>query len=78
MKTSITVPDSIVRAADAIANDQGISRSAFFRRAIETYIASLQPDRVRKDLDAVYTDEPSEVDDLLARMQWASLTKEDW
>ncbi len=78
MRTVISIPDSVVEAADSLAKNQGISRSEFFRRAIETYIASCQPSNVQATLDAIYSQEESKVDDLLAGLQWASLPKEDW
>ena len=35
-------------------------------------------DRVREALDDVYAEESSNLDEALAQMQWASLSREDW
>ena len=78
MKTAVSIPDRVVQIADSLAKQQGISRSEFFRRAVESYIASLQYDDVKSALDALYSEESSGLDELLASMQWASLRKEDW
>ena len=78
MRTAISIPDSLVQVAESLAKAQGISRSEFFRRAIETYIASYQLSDVQATLDDIYAQEESKVDDLLAGLQWASLPKENW
>ena len=56
----------------------GMSRSDFYRRAVENYIRSHRNDVVREALDAVYGDESSALDDTLVQMQLASLPDEDW
>ena len=37
-----------------------------------------EPDRVLEALNRVYAEEPSELDAVIAQMQWHSLPKEDW
>ena len=61
-----------------MAKRMGMSRSEFYSRALEDYIRSHRNDAVREALDAVYGDESSAVDDVLAQMQFASLPEEDW
>lgn len=78
MKTAISIPDSLFSLAESLARRTGMSRSELFRHALEHYIKSHQYDGVRDVLDTVYSEEPSHVDDVLAEMQWASLSKEDW
>ncbi len=75
MKTDISIPDSILEAADALAERLGMSRSELIRLAVEKYIESHQRknDNVREALDMVYREESSELDEVLAQMQFASL-----
>ena len=78
MKTAISIPDSLFHIAESLAERMGMSRSELFRHALENYIEAHRYDRVRDALDTVYTEESSRVDEALADMQWASLSKEDW
>lgn len=78
MKTAISIPDSLFHIAESLAERMGMSRSELFRHALENYIEAHRHDRVRDALDTVYTEESSRVDEALAEMQWASLSKEDW
>ena len=78
MKTAISIPDSLFHIAESLAERMGMSRSELFRHALENYIEAHRHDRVRDALDTVYTEESSRVDEALADMQWASLSKEDW
>ena len=78
MKTAISIPDSLFHIAEALAERMGMSRSELFRQALENYIERHGHDKVREALDTVYARESSRVDEALAEMQWASLSKEDW
>lgn len=61
-----------------MAKRLGMSRSEFFRRAVEDYIESHRNDAVREALDTVYGDKSPVMDDALSQMQYASLPEEDW
>ena len=80
MKTDSSLPDSILEAADELAERLGMSRSELISLAVEKYIEShkYMNDNVREALDMVYCEESSELDNALARMQFTSLPKEDW
>ena len=78
MKTAISLPDSLFHAADSLAKRTGMSRSELFRAAVADYIEAHKHDQVREALDAVYSEQPSQLDAELMRMQTMSLPKEDW
>ena len=78
MKTAISLPDSLFHAADSLARRTGMSRSELFRAAVADYIAAHKHDHVREALDAIYLDQPSQLDQELMKMQTMSLPKEDW
>ena len=78
MKTAISLPDSLFQAAESLAKRTGMSRSELFRAAVTDYIEAHKHDQVREALDAVYSEQPSQLDEELMRMQTMSLPKEDW
>ena len=77
MKTTVTLPEPLFEAADKLAERLGVSRNWLIRHAVNQYVtAHLSDDEIRQALDKVYTNEPSELDEALAQMQWATLEKE--
>jgi metal-responsive CopG/Arc/MetJ family transcriptional regulator len=78
MKTAISLPDSLFKAAESLAGRLGMSRSRLYATAIEEYIARHQARRVSERLDAVYASENSGLDPLVARAQTESLKETDW
>ena len=73
MKIAISLPDSLFHAADSLAKRMGMSRSELFRAAVADYIVAHKHDQVREDLDAVYSEQPSQLDEELMRMQTMSV-----
>ena len=78
MKTAISIPDHIFRAAESLANQLGMSRSELFTQAVKAYIEAHKHEGLREALDAVYSEESSTLEQALAQMQWASFPKGDW
>ena len=78
MKTAISIPDRIFDAAEAVAERLGMSRSALYTRAVETYLEAHRDSGVRETLDRLYAEESSELDAVLVRLQAASLPEEEW
>ena len=78
MKTAVSIPDRIFRAAESLANQLGMSRSELFARAVEAYIEAHKHDRLRESLDAVYEEESSTLEQALGQLQWTSLPEDDW
>ena len=78
VKMEVSIPDTVFHAAESMASRMGMSRSEFYRRAVEDYIKSRGNGAVCEDLNAVYGEESLAVDDALARMQLTSLPDEDW
>ena len=78
MKTAISIPDRIFRAAESLANQLGMSRSELFTQAVKAYIEAHKHDRLRESLDAVYKEEPSTLEQALAQLQWTSFPGDDW
>ena len=74
MKTAISIPDAVFEQADRFAARKEISRSEFYSRAVQAYLA--QEDRVTEQLDAVYATEDSSLDPILAEIQHRTIREE--
>lgn len=78
MKTAISMPEEIFRAAEDFAKRRNITRSELYRTALSEYIANYAPDEVTKRLNRVYEEETSYLQPADARLQSASLPEGDW
>jgi metal-responsive CopG/Arc/MetJ family transcriptional regulator len=80
MKTAISIPDAVFDEAERLAKSRGLSRSELYSRAIAEYVKSSRFMGVRERLDAVYGRDPAQSDlaPALARLQSASLPRDDW
>ena len=76
MNIAVSVPDDVFREAECLAQRMGVSSDELFRIAVEAYVRSHAHDGVRESLDAIYAEESSKVDEVLAAMQWASMPRE--
>ena len=78
MKTAVSMPDSIFKAAEGLAKRLGISRSALFAQAVSDFVKKHKNDNVTSELDEIYGEVSSSLDPDLQAMQAASLTDEEW
>lgn len=78
MKTAISIPDPLFRAAERAAKRQKVSRSRFYAKAVAAYLKSRREKGIKEALDAVYATEKSELDPGLAAAAYHLLSKEKW
>jgi len=78
MKTAISIPDPLFRAAERAARRQKVSRSRFYAKAVAAYLESQREKGIKEALDAVYGSEPSEPDPFLTAAAYHLLSKEKW
>jgi metal-responsive CopG/Arc/MetJ family transcriptional regulator len=78
MKTAISLPDSVFAEAEILAQQMGISRSELYTKALRAYLKRYNRDQILLKLNQVYATESSELDPVMARMQFMSLPHEDW
>ena len=78
MKTAISIPDAVFCAAEELSRRLGMSRSELYTQAVAAFIASHRSTGVREKLDAVYGEEDSTLDPVLAHLQALALPREDW
>lgn len=78
MKTAISLPDSVFNEAEALAQQLGLSRSELYTKALQTFLKKYNRDQILHKLNQVYSQESSELDPMMAKMQFVSLPREDW
>ena len=78
MKTAISLPDSVFEEAEALAQQLGVSRSELYTKALQTYLERYNREQISLKLNQVYAEESSELDPMVAKMQFLSLPHEDW
>jgi metal-responsive CopG/Arc/MetJ family transcriptional regulator len=78
MKTAISLPDSVFAEAEALSQQLGLSRSELYTRALQAYLKKYNRHQILHKLNQVYLQDSSELDPMLAKMQFMSLPREDW
>lgn len=78
MKTAISLPDPVFAEAEALAKQLGLSRSELYTKALQAYLRKYNQNQILNKLNQVYSQESSELDPVLAKMQLMSLPSEDW
>ena len=78
MKTAVSMPDPIFKAAEELAKRLGISRSALFTQAVADFIKKHKNDGITSALDEIYGEESSKLDRILQKIQSASLSDKEW
>lgn len=78
MKTAISLPDSVFEEAEALAQQLGLSRSELYTKALQAYLKRYNREQILLKLNRVYSEESSELDALMAKMQFMSLPRENW
>ena len=79
MKTAVSIPDELFRAADRVARRLGLSRSEFYQRALALYLENHNDALVTEQLNLVHDGaDDGKVDPVLDVLQWASIVREKW
>jgi metal-responsive CopG/Arc/MetJ family transcriptional regulator len=78
MKTAISIPDPIFEQAEEVAKQLRMSRSELYTTALREFLQERQTAHVIERLNQVYTEESSNLDPMLVRMQVSSLPVEEW
>ena len=78
VKTAVSLPDEIFRAAEATARRLRVSRSELYARAIAEFLKGQQEISITERLNDVYSQRAAKVDSRLDRAQLKSLVKDVW
>jgi hypothetical protein len=77
MKTAVSIPDRLFRAAEQLAARWGISRSELYAKALDALVEKHNDDVVTSRLNEIYgaDGEDSSLDPVLAELQKRTLKK---
>jgi len=78
MKTAISIPDKLFKAADNYAKTHGFSRSQLYAKAVARFLEQHPSDLITKQLNKIYSKEFSKLDDTVSTLQFSSIEKEEW
>jgi metal-responsive CopG/Arc/MetJ family transcriptional regulator len=78
MKTAISIPDNVYESAEKLAARLGKSRSQLYAQAVSNYLARYDRQAVTKQLNKVYADQESRLDEADMDLQLKSLPREEW
>lgn len=78
MKTAVSLPDAVFKAAETLARRLRLSRSALYVRALERLLAEEQGARITERLNAVYGSRGSALDSRIAVAQSHALDRDEW
>ncbi len=80
MKTAISIPDPVFKAAEQLAKRLGKSRSSLYTEAISSYVYEHQNEGVTEALNQIYSEVEDEnrIDPDLFKLQLQSMTEEKW
>jgi metal-responsive CopG/Arc/MetJ family transcriptional regulator len=78
MKTAISLPDPIFEEAELLARRLGVSRSELYTKALKAYLHKYNREQTLNKLNQIYSEESSEPDPVLTKIQLMSLPIEDW
>lgn len=80
MKTAISIPDPVFRAAEQLAKRTGMSRSELYSVAIAQYVKAHRGVGVTERLNEVYGEEEglSLLDPVTDALQLLSLPRDEW
>lgn len=77
MKTAISIPDDVFRAADELARKLSQSRSQLYSCAVREYVARHSEVSITAALDAIYAGEEA-TDEFLLRAAADALERSEW
>ena len=78
MKTAISIPDALFKAAEDYARAEGLSRSELFARALQLFLEAHQAEQITTALDHIYDGETSTLDPAFKTAQGRILDGDDW
>ena len=78
MKTAVSIPDPIFRAADKAARRLKLSRSELYAKAVAAFVEANGGVDVTRRLNEVYSLEPSDLDPVIQAMALSSIDRDEW
>ena len=75
MKTTISIPNSIFRAAERLAKRLRVNRSRLYTAAVANYVKRYRTAEITEKLNAIYRDRDSSLDKVASAIQARSLLR---
>jgi hypothetical protein len=72
------LPDDVAEKVQQLAAEMGISVDQCLALAVHRYVTDDRAETVTEALNEVYAHEPSSMEPALARLQAASISREQW
>jgi antitoxin MazE6 len=73
MRVIVSIPDSVLEAADRLARHMGVSRSQLYSVALQRFVQDHDDEAITAKLNEVYTIEASGLDPVLQSIQSRSV-----
>jgi metal-responsive CopG/Arc/MetJ family transcriptional regulator len=78
MKTAVSIPDPVFKAADKLARRLGVSRSSLYAEALHRYLRLHDENAITSKLNEVLAHDTSELDPRLQSIQTRSIPRGSW
>ena len=78
MKTAVSIPDPVYKAAHKVAHRLGMSRSSLYAEALHRYLQLHDEHAITSKLNEVLAHDPSELHPRLQSIQARSIPRESW
>jgi predicted transcriptional regulator len=78
MKTAVSIPDPVFRAAERLAKRLEKSRSQLYAEAVAEYVARRDPESVTEAMNAVCADVDTKPDAFVRTAAKRTLERQEW
>ena len=78
MKTAVSIPDPVFKAADKLAHRLGMSRSSLYAEALHRYLQLHDERAITSRVNEILAQENSELHPTLQSIQARSIPHESW
>ena len=78
MKTAVSIPDALFKAAEAEAKRLGITRSKLYQIALMEYLKLAKSSEIKRRLTESYTKSPEPVDPFIQAMTDETMRRMEW
>ncbi len=78
MKTAVSIPDAIYRAAEKFAKKNRLSRSKLYARALAEFLKKARGRATTERLNEIADRIDTSLDPVVAKLQSQALDREDW
>ena len=78
MKTSVSIPDKVLKSADRLARRTKKSRSRLFSDALKEYMVRHSPERITEDVSGVCVEIGDTTDAFVSAAAYRILEQSEW